>query len=104
MAMSTDTLSPNPGRVEVPQYGLGAILLMFAWPAVWFTLLIYVIGRLFVPEGGATPTWFLLLVIVLGTGAELVAGLVLLRREGYRMSLDALRDRIRLRWPKGWRA
>jgi hypothetical protein len=70
MATSTDTLSQNPSRVEVPQYGLGAILLMFAWPAVWFTLLIYVIGRPFVPEGGATPTWFLLLVFVLGDGAE----------------------------------
>jgi membrane protease YdiL (CAAX protease family) len=104
MAMSTGTLSQNPGRVEVPQHGLGTILLMFAWPAVWFTSLIYVIGRPFVPEGGTTPTWFLLVVIVLGNSAELVAGLVLLHREGYRMSLDALRDRIRLHWPKGRRA
>lgn len=30
---------------------------MFAWPAVWYTLLIYVIGRQFIPEGGKTPTW-----------------------------------------------
>jgi membrane protease YdiL (CAAX protease family) len=104
MAVSTDTLSQNSGRVEVPQHGLGAILIMFAWPAAWYTLLIYVVGRMFIPEGGSTPTWFLLLIIVLGAGAELVAGLVLLRREGYRISLDALRDRIRLHWPKGWRA
>jgi membrane protease YdiL (CAAX protease family) len=104
MAALTDALGQKPAQVEVPQYGLGAILLMFAWPAVWFTLLIYVIGRPFVPEGGATPTWFLLLVIVLGNSAELAAGLVLLRREGYRMSLDALRDRIRFRWPRGWKA
>jgi len=77
---------------------------MFAWPAVWFTLLIYVVGRQFIPIGGTTPTWLRLLVIVLGTGAELVAGLVLLHREGYRLTAGALRDRIRLRWPKGWKA
>jgi membrane protease YdiL (CAAX protease family) len=77
---------------------------MFAWPAAWFTLLIYVLGRPFIPAGGTTPTWLRLLVIVLGTGAELVAGLVLLRREGYRLTPGALRDRIRLRWPKGWKA
>ena len=88
----------------VPQLRLGAVLLMFFWPAAWFTFLIYVLGRPFVPPGGRTPTWVLLLSIVLGTGAELVAGLVLLRREGYALTIDALRDRIRLRWPQGWRA
>jgi hypothetical protein len=104
MVTSTDSQGQSPVRVEVPQYGLGAILIMFVWPAAWYTLLIYVIGRLLVPNSGATPTWILLLFMVLGSGAELVAGLVLLRREGYRMSPDALRDRIRLHWPKGWRA
>jgi membrane protease YdiL (CAAX protease family) len=77
---------------------------MFAWPAAWFTFLIYVVGRQLIPEGGTTPTWLRLLIIVLGTGAELVAGLVLLHREGYRLTLRALRDRIRWRWPKGWKA
>ena len=89
---------------SVPQDGIGTILLMFAWPAVWFTFLIYVVGPLLIPAGGVTPTWLRLLVIVLGTGAELVAGLLLLCREGYRLTPGALRDRIRLRWPKGWRA
>ncbi len=92
----------NPN--EIPQYKLGTILLMFAWPAVWFTFLIYVVGRQFIPAGDTTPTWVLMAIIVLGTGAELVAGLVLLRREGYRLSTRALRDRIRWRWPKGWKA
>jgi membrane protease YdiL (CAAX protease family) len=77
---------------------------MFAWPAVWFTLLIYAIGRQFIPENSTTPTWLLLLVIVLGTGAELVAGLILLHREGYPLRISALRDRICWRWPKGWKA
>lgn len=90
--------------IKVQQFGIGTIILMFAWPAVWFTLLIYVIGREFIPDGGTTPTWLLLSITVLGTGAELVAGLVLLRREGYRLSAGALRDRIRLHWPKGWKA
>jgi len=77
---------------------------MFAWPAAWYTLLIYGFGRLVIPPGGTTPTWYLLLVIALGAGAEGAAGLVLLRREGHRLSVSALRDRIRLRWPKGWKA
>jgi membrane protease YdiL (CAAX protease family) len=80
------------------------IILMFAWPAVWFTSLIYVFARPFVHEGGTTPTWILLMTMVLGTGAELAAGLVLLNREGYQLNASALRDRIRLRWPRGWRA
>jgi membrane protease YdiL (CAAX protease family) len=45
-----------------------------------------------------------LTIIVLGTGAELVAGLALLRREGYALTLSALQDRIRIQWPKGWKA
>ena len=89
---------------NIPQYRLGTILLMFAWPALWFTFLIYVIGIQFIPAGGSAPTWLLLAIILLGTGAELVAGSVLLHREGYRLTVRALQDRIRLRWPKGWKA
>jgi hypothetical protein len=70
---------------------------MLAWPAGWFTSLIYIVGRQFIPEGELTPTWLRLLIIVLGTSDELVAGLVLLRRGGYRLTPGALRDRIRLR-------
>ena len=89
----------NP--IEIPQYKLGTLLLMFAWPAAWFTFLIYIVGKQFIPAGGTTPTWLLLIITVLGTGAELVAGLVLLRREGYKLTIGALRDRIRWYWPQG---
>ena len=92
----------NP--IEIPQYKPGTILLMFAWPSAWFTFLIYIVGRQFIPTGGTTPTWLLLMIIALGTGAELIAGLVLLRREGYKLTISALRDRIRWRWPQGWKA
>lgn len=88
----------------IPQYGIGTTILMFAWPAVWFTFLIYAVGRLFIPENGTTPTWYLMTVIALGTGAELVAGLVLLRREGYKLAISSLRERVRWQWPKGWKA
>jgi membrane protease YdiL (CAAX protease family) len=88
---------------EVPQDGFGKILLMFAWPAAWYTLLIYVIGRQFILEGSTTPTWLFLFIIVLGTGAELAAGLILLRKEGYAFRLGALKERIRWNWPKGWK-
>ena len=104
MATSTFELRRSPARVDVSQLGVGAIVLMFAWPAIWYTLLIYVLGRPFIPDGGTTPTWLRMLILILGTGAELVAGMVLLRREGYNLAIAALRDRIRLRWPKGRRA
>jgi membrane protease YdiL (CAAX protease family) len=90
--------------IAIPQHSLGTILLLFAWPAVWYTLLIYVIGRYFIPPGGTTPTWLRMMIIILGSGAELVAGLVLLRREGYHLTMASLRSRIRLQWPKGWKA
>jgi hypothetical protein len=104
MATTTFDLQQFSKRIEASQLGIGTILLMFAWPALWYTLLIYGIGRLVIPVGGTTPTWFLLLVIVLGAGAELIAGLFLLHREGYALSLGALRDRIHWRWPRGWKA
>ena len=59
---------------------------------------------MFITVGSTTPSWFLFAVIVLGTGAELVAGLVLLHREGYSLRLSALRDRIRWHLQKGWKA
>lgn len=104
MAVSTVKWGRSPVKEDVQQLGVGRIVLMFVWPAVWYSLLIYGLGRAFIPDGGTTPTWFRLLVIVLGSGAELSAGLFLLRREGYRLSVDALRNRLRLRWPKGWKA
>ena len=91
------------GSDGIPQMNLGAILLMFAWPAVWYVVLIYGIGSRFVTESGTTPTWVFLTAIVLGAGAELAAGLELLHRDGYPFRLSALRDRLRLRWPSGWR-
>ena len=101
--MSAESMPQDIERDRIPQDSLGTIILMFAWPAVWFTLLIYVVGRQFIPAGDTTPTWVRLLVIVLGTGAELIAGLALLHREGYGLTPEALRDRIRLHWPKGWK-
>ena len=37
---------------DIPQYKLWQILFMFSWPAVWFSFLIYIVGRLFIPNGG----------------------------------------------------
>jgi membrane protease YdiL (CAAX protease family) len=102
--MSSKLMSREIDQNKIPQYGVGTTILMFAWPAVWYTLLIYVIGRQFIPEGGKTPTWVLLTIMALGSGAELLAGLILLHREGYPLRFGALRDRIRWRWPKGWKA
>lgn len=102
--MSSEATSESANTKSIPQYGFWTIILMFTWPAIWFTVLIYGIAQRFIPAGGTTPTWLFMLIIILGTGAELVAGLVLLRREGYALTLTALRDRIRFRWPVGKKA
>jgi membrane protease YdiL (CAAX protease family) len=90
---------------EIPQYNIWMIFWMFIWPAAWFMFLIYVIVPLiWTPEPGEfLPTWIFLTVAILGNAAELVVALVLLRREGYPLTLGGLRDRARLRWPKGWK-
>lgn len=102
--MTTYELHPSTEKTEQKQFGFWTILWMFAWPAIWYTFLIYGIGKLFIPPGGTTPSWFMLLTISLGGGAELTAGLLLLRREGYNLTIESLRERIRIRWPKGWKA
>lgn len=101
--MTTTNPIDSLDQTEVKQFEFWIILWMFAWPAIWYSFLVYVIGPLFVPPGGTTPTWFLLLTICLGGGAELAVGLLMLHREGYKLTPAALRDRIRLRWPKGWK-
>ncbi len=90
---------------EIPQYNLWMILLMFLWPAAWFMFLIYIVTPLFwTPEPGEfLPTWIFITIATLGNAAELIVALVLLRREGYTLTLRGLRERARLRWPKGWK-
>jgi membrane protease YdiL (CAAX protease family) len=100
MTKNTSTTQPS----VIPQLGLGKILLLFAWPAAWYTLLIYGIAHPLFGAGGTTPTWVLLAVTALGGGAELAVALLLLRREGFKLTLNALKDRLRLRWPRGWKA
>jgi len=90
---------------EIPQYNLWMTLFMFIWPAALFMFLIHVVVPLFwTPKPGEfIPTWIFIAVAILGNGAELVAALVLLRREGYPLTLRGLRERARLRFPKGWK-
>jgi membrane protease YdiL (CAAX protease family) len=104
--MTTKTLKldmPAAGE-KTEQFTFWRIILMFAWPAVWYICLIYVVGHAFIPAGGIIPSWYRLVVMVLGPGAELMVGVVLLRHEGYKFTAAALRDRIRLHWPKGWKS
>lgn len=89
---------------KIRQLNLGAILLLFAWPAAWYMLLIHVLAQPFISHSGGIPTWLFLLIIVLGAGAEGAVGLLLLRREGCQLNRAALRERIRWQWPRGWKA
>lgn len=86
---------------SIPQYNFWQTILMFIWPLLWYSVLIYGIGRFIIFRGEIIQTWFQLLVMVLGPGAELVVALLLLRMEGYELKLASLRKRIRWDWPKG---
>ena len=101
----TNNVEQEGTTQEISQYNLWMILLMFIWPAALFMFLIHIVVPLFwTPEPGKfLPTWIFLAVAILGNGAELVVALVLLRREGYPLTLRGLRERARLRWPKGWK-
>jgi membrane protease YdiL (CAAX protease family) len=98
--------SPNEETTNksVPQFSMLTTLFMFAWPAIWFTFIIYVVARQLIPEDGSTPTWVMFTITIFGSGAELLAALILLHREGYPLKISALRERIRWQWPKGWPA
>ena len=104
-SQATTNLEQEGTAQEIPQYNIWMILFMFIWPAALFMFLIHVVVPLFwTPKPGEfIPTWIFFAVAILGNGAELVAALVLLRREGYPLTLRGLRDRARLRFPKGWK-
>ena len=93
------------GDSQIPQYSLAMIIFMFVWPVAWFMILIHLIMPLFFTPipGEFLPTSIFLAVIALGGGAELLVALILLRREGYRLTIGGLRDRARLYWPKSWK-
>ncbi|UCB45971.1 MAG: CPBP family intramembrane metalloprotease [Spirochaetota bacterium] len=95
----------DTGSSEIQQYSLAMIILMFVWPAAWYMLLIHLIVPLFYSPtpGEFLPTSIFLAVITLGGGAELVVALILLRREGFKLTYSGLRERVRLRWPAGWK-
>ena len=57
------------------------------------------IGPYFVRSDGTFPLWAENLIGILGNGAELIVALVILQREGYRLTPKALRARINLRFP-----
>jgi membrane protease YdiL (CAAX protease family) len=77
---------------------------MFAWPPAWFSFLVYVITPMLLRPDGTLPIWGEHLINLLGHGAELAVALIILRREGYRLTPRALRERINWRFPdKLWK-
>ena len=86
----------------IPQYSLPMIIFMFAWPLAWWIFWHFVISRLAPIVNGNLATWGTNLIWLLGNGVELVAGIIILRREGYRLTPRALRDRINWRFPDRW--
>ncbi len=106
MASTDVAMESSRNEGGIPQYRLPMILFMFAWPAAWFMFLIWVVRLLLFGNpapGEFLPTYLFFGIATLGNAAELTVALVVLRREGYRLTLRDLRDRARLRWPRGWR-
>ena len=100
------SLAERNDQAGVPQYRLPMILFMFAWPAAWFMFLIWVVTPVLFgtpARGEFLSTWLFIGIATVGNAAELLVALLVLRREGYRLTLRALRARAQLRWPRGWR-
>ena len=67
------------------------IVFMFAWPAAWFMFLIWVVRPLLfgTPASGEfLPTYLFFGIATLGNAAELIVALVVLRREGYELTIQ----------------
>ncbi len=101
-SINSMTTPHGPDASHVPQYGLAMILFMFAWPAAWFSFLIYVVAPMFLAADGTFPAWLEIAVNLLGHGGELCVALIIFRREGYRLTIKSLRERIRWRLPRAW--
>ncbi|MEK7327942.1 MAG: ABC transporter ATP-binding protein, partial [Chloroflexota bacterium] len=67
---------------QLKQFSAPATLLMFAWPALWLALLFFLAYPFLLALGWPAPAAFLL-VTALGGAAELIAGLILAKREGF---------------------
>jgi hypothetical protein len=94
-------------QAGILQYRLLMILFMFAWPAAWFMFLIWVLSPLLFgtpAPGEFLNKWVFFGISTLGNAAELIVALIVLRREGYTLTIRDLRDRARLRLPRGWKA
>lgn len=103
MTTVTNKNTRTQQREKIGQFRLLKVIWMFAWPALWYTLLIYSGKNVLFADRNTIPTWFQLLVISLGGGAELIAGLFLLKQEGYKLTFASLKERLRLCFPRGWK-
>jgi membrane protease YdiL (CAAX protease family) len=90
-------------NTSIPQYSFPKIVLMFAWPIVWFAFLIYGIAPMLLRSNGSLPTWAVIVISILGNSAEVACALIIFRREGYRLTFSSLRERVHWHWPKGWK-
>jgi len=100
---SSENNMPLADKLSIPQFQLPMILFMFTWPIVWFAILIYGLGPFFLRADGSYSSWVVILISILGNGAELAVAMIIFRREGYKLTFSALRERINWRWPKSWK-
>jgi len=100
----TTTETTESESMQVPQYKLWQIVAMLVWPVLWWLFLFHVIVPLFLlDDSGNVSTWSVLSISSLGYLAELIGALLVLRGEGYRLTLPALKERIHWRWVRGWK-
>jgi subfamily B ATP-binding cassette protein MsbA len=77
---------------QLKQFTAPATLIMFAWPALWLALLLFAAYPFLLNLGWPAPAAFIS-ITALGGAAELLAGLILAKREGF-----DLRARLGLEW------
>jgi membrane protease YdiL (CAAX protease family) len=104
MATMESAIESSRYEGSIPQYKPWQIVAMLVWPVLWWLFLFHVIVPLFLlDESGEVSTWAVLIVSGFGYLAEFVGALVVFRKEGYRLTLRSLKDRINWRWIKGWK-
>jgi hypothetical protein len=108
--MKTSQVSNVAGQVysaSIPQFNWRQLAAFLLLPVAWWFVLLYGITPFLLPAfsapNGEPNGWLLLFIQILGYSFEFLLALRIFRKEGYRLHLRALKERIHWRWPRGWK-
>ena len=108
MKTQVSSVSGQTNSSNIPQFSWRQLVAFLLLPVAWWFILLYGIARLLLPAcsapNGEPNGWLLLFIQVLGYLFEFFLALYIFRKEGYPLRLQALKERIHWRWPRGWKA